>query len=196
MASSSSPTQYRLEPFTFANLHPNAYARLVMLHKWFTEERIETILMPLIEEKFTVSLRLLEWLVTNYSKKHNIVIWNKRKRTVFNINADYKNMLDHWNRDLFDPFRRHPRDCPQTVFFDYQGTLQQTTVGQLNFLYWASVNGIIRYALKYKGVIEQDMKEANQRSKKRKKTGQKRVQLSERPASVCRVYRVDTDVLF
>jgi hypothetical protein len=79
------------------------------------------------------SLRKLEWFVTNYSKT-NHVSFTAPNGKVFTVHVAYKSSLDGYSKKLFDPFCRTER-------IEFQGL--STTVGQLNFLKWALVNGII-----------------------------------------------------
>lgn len=98
-----------------------------------------------------VSLRLVDWLVTNYSKSHNIVYYvNKRP---FNIHQSYKNMLRAYSKRFFDPFRRHDRVYLTTE----SGSVIETTVAQLTFFKWAIDNEVLRYAFDNREAIKQDM---------------------------------------
>ena len=49
------------------------YNILNNLQNYYTSERLQSILVPLLQQKTSTSLRALDWLVTNYSKKHNVV---------------------------------------------------------------------------------------------------------------------------
>ena len=42
------------------------------LIKFYTCKSNLDILLPIIEQKSNISLRILDWLVTNYSKKYNV----------------------------------------------------------------------------------------------------------------------------
>ena len=39
-----------------------------------SEKHIDLLLGILLTDKYKLSLRIIDWFVTNYSKKHNIVI--------------------------------------------------------------------------------------------------------------------------
>src|SRR5436190_16490400 len=104
--------------------------------------------MPLIRQNDHLSLRALDWLVTNFAKKNNIVLADEKSLVPpLNVYADYRSMLSFWKRKNFDPFRRHQR-----IYFIWrpddkqEPIVEETTLGQLNFLHWAEINGIIRYA--------------------------------------------------
>jgi hypothetical protein len=75
-----------------------------------------------------VSLRLIDWLVTNYAKKHNISFMTKSDRHVI-VYLAYKSHLKAYSKKMFDPFCRWKR----IQFMD-----MNTTVGQLSFFEWAT----------------------------------------------------------
>ena len=158
---------------------------LSSLKKYYNAESLN-IIVPIILQKTTVSLRILDWLVTNYSKKYNIIFTHNDKP--LNIYIDYKNQLKAYSKQLFDPFCRRER-------IEYPINLEQlnetnreyikenyitTTVGQLNFFRWAINNGIIKYAFENYNNIEQDMINIiNERTKQRKEhSNKKREELS------------------
>ena len=97
-----------------------------------------------------VSLRLVDWLITNYSKSRNIVY--SVNNNPFNIHQSYKNMLKAYSKRLFDPFRRHTR-----VYLEHEGTVLETTVAQLSFFKWAIQNDVLKYAMEHKDDIKFDM---------------------------------------
>jgi hypothetical protein len=77
-----------------------------------------------------MSLRLIDWFVTNYAKKYNIsYIVKKQKFFVYN---EYKNQLKAYSKKLFDPFCRRERILFQVADI----TPFETTVGKLNFFRW------------------------------------------------------------
>ena len=90
------------------------------------------------KNKNKISLRILDWFVTNYSKKYNIsygvTLNNKNKN--FIVYLDYKSQLKAYSKKQFDPFCRRER----ILFFDHEGKEIITTVGQLNFFGWALEN--------------------------------------------------------
>lgn len=103
-------------------------------------------------EECKMSLRILDWLVTNYSKKHHIVYQvNVGGRLVMvDIYRDYKLQLKGYSKKFFDPFCRRQR----IVFNGLD-----TTCGQLNFFRWAQTYGVLQYALDHHDEIEQHMLE-------------------------------------
>jgi hypothetical protein len=103
-----------------------------------------------------VSLRILDWLVTNYSKKHNVVYLIPGEDGVpktFNMFLEYKSQLKAYSKRFFDPFCRRER----LDFQDGDGQPFQTTVGQLNFFRWALQHGVVEYGQRHGPSIEHDM---------------------------------------
>ena len=122
------------------------------------------ILLPIILQQTRLSLRSLDWFVTNYCKKNNI------NYAVPNGNSGgiiteiryfpfkgYKSQLKAYSKKFCDPFCRRER-----VIFDYQNntivpfnnTIKMnhkeyivTTIGQLNFFKFAIQENIINYAM-------------------------------------------------
>ena len=65
---------------------------LTSLKHFYNSETVNTLLLPVIDQSTSVSLRALDWLVTNYSKKHNVTCKSK-SNTMFNIHQGYKACL-------------------------------------------------------------------------------------------------------
>ena len=130
-------------------------------------------MIKIIDGKSTISLRIIDWFITNYSKKYNISIKNQTKTskqtiTLFNVHHNYKTQLKSFSKKQFDPFRRNIR-----IDFEYENNKTiETTVAQLNFFRWAFKNGIIDFIQKKYKIIEKDMLE-NIKNKKTKGKGKK-----------------------
>jgi len=90
--------------------------------------------------KEDVSLRLIDWLVTNYAKEKNVNY--KVNSKAFNMHQMYKDMLKAYSKKLFDPFKRHDRITLHTN----DGLMYETTVAQLTFFKWAFENKVVEYA--------------------------------------------------
>ena len=105
--------------------------------------------------KTRISLRVLDWLITNYSKKRHVV-YRLPGGDTFNVYVRYKAQLDGYSKKFFDPFCRRER----LSFRDATGADFQTTVGQLNFFRWAISNGVIAYGVAHAAEIERDMMDA------------------------------------
>lgn len=195
--------------FWFSNtLQRTRWEQLQVIEPYYTDELIENQLLPLIHKLNTsvaahgkrVSLRVLDWLVTNFSKKNRIIYTlalQNGKTVPFNLYLQYKASLNRYKRHVFDPFRRHKR-----VYFVYQQHMYSTTVGQLNFMHWAFEHHIIEYAQCHLGEIEADMTQCikeNQRDKEHfKKRGKKRCRkpLCKITPRKCFVYSIEENVAF
>lgn len=102
-----------------------------------------------------ISLRLIDWFVTNYSKKNNTIIKRKDKDTIihFNVYLSYRSQLKAYSKQLFDSFRRRDRI---TFYFDVDKSIE-TTIGQLNMFRWILQNDILDYIQNNLLDIENDM---------------------------------------
>lgn len=102
-----------------------------------------------------ISLRVIDWLVTNYSKKNNTTYTLQQDGldVPFNVFLQYKAQLKSFSKRFFDPFARRER----IEFPDSAGGVVLTTCGQLNFFRWAIVNGVIEYGVRHATAIEADM---------------------------------------
>lgn len=203
--------------FWFSNtLQRTRWEQLQVIEPYFTDELIAAQLLPLIHKpqasgtraatttlthhQKRVSLRVLDWLVTNFSKKNRIIYTLQLpngKCVPFNLYLQYKSSLNRYKRHVFDPFRRHKR-----VYFIYKNAMYSTTVGQLNFMHWAFEHQIVQYAQSRIAEIEADMTQCikeNQNDKELyKKRGTKR---SRRPLCniaprKCFVYSMEENVMF
>lgn len=107
-----------------------------------------------------ISLRVLDWLVTSYAKRHaSSLVIDAQRVVVFH---EYKTMLKSYSKCHFDPFCRRGRIYVDTagrsvVHGPAGGTVIETTTGQLNFFLWAMTRGIIVYAAAHIDAIEKDL---------------------------------------
>jgi len=115
-------------------------------------------ILPILTGTSPVSLRLIDWFVTNYSKKFNVSYPLADEATntsrQFMVHFHYKRELKAYSKRLFDPFCRRER-----ISFQIRGQapIEETTVGQLNFFRWAIEMGVIRYIIAHVADIERDM---------------------------------------
>tara|TARA_B100000902_G_C27320687_1_gene924239 strand:- start:5376 stop:5915 length:540 start_codon:yes stop_codon:yes gene_type:complete len=149
-------------------------------------------MLNIINGSSNISLRIVDWFVTNYCKKYyTVIVFNKNRLKIYD---DYKLKLRAYSKKRFDPFCRWERI---TIPFN-ENLHVQTTIGQLNFFKWALENNIINYIQENLKTIEIDMNSRNNsRSKENKKdlskTRKKREELSE---SACRsIKRENVEVI-
>jgi hypothetical protein len=131
------------------------------LTDFFRNEGNLNKMLPIIYGQSSISLRILDWFVTNYSKKRNIMIeqpnvLNPQQNKKFIVYLDYKSQLKAYSKKQFDPFCRRER----IIFLDHSKNEIETTVGQLNFFRWAIDNHIIEYVEKHLEEIELDMNQS------------------------------------
>jgi hypothetical protein len=128
---------------------------MVKLMKFYEEECNLNQALPIICGTSNLSLRSLDWFVTNYSKQYNISYGIKKRNEtrIFLVHNSYHMQLKTWSKRQFDPFCRRQR-----IYFEYapnEGI--ETTVGQLNFFKWAVENKVIDYVEKHYDEIVADM---------------------------------------
>jgi hypothetical protein len=139
-------------------------------------------ILPIINGESMISLRLIDWFATNFSKK-NYTVYPLKGRDGedkrFKVYIDYKLKLKAYSKKRFDPFCRWDR-----ITIPYKNdTYIQTTIGQLNFFRWALENKILNYIETNLVKINNDMNNRNSTAKNRKekvnvKTRKKREELS------------------
>jgi hypothetical protein len=108
-------------------------------------------LMPILKGESRMSLRLIDYFVTNYAKKMNTFYTFGARQ--FLVYFHYKRELSAYSKRLFDPFCR--RERIQFEARDYEPFV--TTVGQLNFFRWAIEKDILKYIEANCEAIEKDM---------------------------------------
>jgi hypothetical protein len=138
------------------------------LKKFFDEPLNLENWLPIVQGKSEISLRVIDWFVTNYSKKNNTII--KFEKRDVNVYLNYKAQLKSYSKKLFDPFCRRER-----IIFLYDNDEEQiTTVGQLNFFRWAIENKIIEYIKSNLKDIEEDMNNSIRNLYKKNNNGERR----------------------
>jgi len=166
------------------------------LHNYYNNTSNITKLLEVLEDNNKVSLRIIDWFVTNYSKKNNIyyLIFETPTKTKtfleknnnllkqFNTYHSYKAQLKSYSKKRFDPFCR--RDRIQFTYDDNKSI--ETTVGQLNFFKWAIDNLIIDYIKENYELIEKDMNKSYNLIKKDRKTTKERKKRQELSKSASR----------
>ena len=137
------------------------------LHDFFKIPYNRDSLISVLSNEKKVSLRSIDWFITNYSKKNNIyyIIYenndkissfkekNNNYRQNMNVFHSYKSQLKAYSKKRFDPFCRRER----LLFKIDDKNSVETTIGQLNFFRWAISNLVIEYILLNKEDIENDM---------------------------------------
>jgi hypothetical protein len=122
-------------------------------------------ILQIINGETKISLRIVDWFVTNFAKKYYTVyeINTKRNDKRFKVYNEYKLKLKAYSKKRFDPFCRWER-----IVIPYSNNQSvETTIGQLNFFKWAIENQIIDYIQNNYDDIENDMNSCNSTAKRR-----------------------------
>ena len=135
-------------------------------------------MLPIINGESSISLRIVDWFATNYSKQYSVT-YETANCERFKVYTAYKLKLRSYSKKRFDPFCRWTR-----ISIPYKEDKNiLTTIGQLNFFKWALENDVIKYIQDNYEAIENDMNSRNSTSKqistlKGNKTRKKREELS------------------
>lgn len=135
------------------------------LQKFYATRQDIKEILPILQGTSPLSLRLVDWFVTNYAKKHNTGYILEGQE--FLVYTNYKSQLKAYSKKLFDPFCRRER-----IMFQVPGEEPFiTTVGKLNFFRWAIEKGVLTYLSLNNQIIEADMNKAmKEQSKGRSNT--------------------------
>ena len=158
-----------------------------VLKDYYCENNYKNLnkILPIINGHDNISLRLIDWFVTNYSKK-NFTSYNVNNKR-FVVHTEYKLKLRSYKKKRFDPFCRWDR-----IVLPYENNKYiQTTIGQLNFFKWATENNIVEYIKDNKEDIEEDMNKRN-----KNKDGKKRNELSIAAVKTIKKESVEITVTF
>jgi len=138
---------------------------LESLHNFYARPYNRDKLLDILNNNI-ISLRSIDWFITNYSKKNNsyYIIYKDKEdnpsfdekhiyRNNMNVFHSYKSQLKAYSKKKFDPFCRRDR----ILFKIDEGHSVETTIGQLNFFKWAINNKVIEYITENYINIENDM---------------------------------------
>jgi len=119
---------------------------LYRLERFYNDKNTERV-RDILTGNSNLSLRLIDWFVTNYAKKFNISYMTKTNKHVI-VYLSYKSHLKAYSKKMFDPFCRWKR----IKFHD-----MDTTVGQLNFFEWALTDEVLDYLDQHRETVHADM---------------------------------------
>jgi hypothetical protein len=111
------------------------------INNFYSDDKNKTTLLNILDKSSGISLRNLEWFITNYAKK-NHTSYETRDGKLFTVHCAYKSSLNGYSKQLFDPFCRAKK-----IIYIVPGTVHEihTTLAQLNFIKWCIKNNIIDY---------------------------------------------------
>ena len=134
--------------------------------------------------KNKMSLRLINWFVTNYAKHYTICYKNNlNTMNIINLNTiaslfipvqtnflvwiEYEKELASEGKEYFDAFRRGAH-IGKLIELEFSSEKKlQTTIAQLNFFRWAIRNNVINYVAQNVNLIYKDMIDRNSNIKNR-----------------------------
>jgi len=156
------------------------------LLNFYSNPKHLNMFVGIVEQGTVISLRLLDWFSTNYSKFNRVYI------SKTDIHSDYKDQLKGYKKQYFDPFCRRQRIFLMTKNCDIRKPINcsnvkltykhidnheeylgkengiVTTVGQLNFFKWCMEKNIIGYIIQNLKSIEKSMLEVSNSKKENK----------------------------
>lgn len=116
----------------------------------FANRNHMTALLKILNGQSLISLRLIDWFVNVHAEKCNTKISNNGH--IIYVHDEYEKQCAKYFRKYFDAFARKKK-----YRFVYDGKNFCSSLGQLNFMYWAFENGIIDYISDNLEEIEEDM---------------------------------------
>lgn len=164
---------------------------LSKLKLFYSTSKIKKLL-KIINGETKLSLRIIDWFVTNYTKKNNVLLYVTKTKSVtekntqtkktkkvkmesydlpFNIYLNYKSQLKAYSKKNFDPFCRRERI---NFYYNNEQDFIVTTIGQLNFFKWAIENNVLDYIEKHIDTIESDMNKNIKRDEDKVKKSKKK----------------------
>ena len=155
---------------SYSSTHLNTQNDLLMknLMEFYKDHGNLYKMMNIINGESKISLRIVDWFVTNYAKKYYTIYElaapnNPSETARFKVYNDYKLKLKAYAKRRFDPFCRWERI---SIPYDDQNCMENT-IGQLNFFKWALENKIVDYIENHYEAIESDMNLRNSTSKRK-----------------------------
>ena len=124
---------------------------IMSLQNFYSQRKDMPEILELLQGTSVISLRLIDWFVTNYAKRKSIgYLLNGQE---FMVYMSYKSQLKAYSKKLFDPFCRRER-----IMFSLPGIGPfVTTVGKLNFFRWAIEKQVIEFLKTQYEAVEADM---------------------------------------
>jgi hypothetical protein len=159
---------------------------LYRLERFYSNQEHLQRVRDILNGSSTLSLRLIDWFVTNYAKKFNVAYLTKNQKHVI-VYLSYKSHLKAYSKKMFDPFCRWKRIKFQDI---------ETTVGQLNFFEWAINDDILDYLERHKDAIHADMESRLHEEKESSDSKKKRHELSRSATKSLARHNVSVKVSF
>jgi len=131
-----------------------------------SKENIE-LMIKIIESNHNISLRILDWFVSKFSKQRDKINFNINNDEEFDIRISYDAQLKTFRKKNFDPFRRKKKFY---YFYNNENKNDKilTTIGQLNFFKWVITTKILDFVKENINKINEEMKNFIIHEKKKK----------------------------
>ena len=131
-----------------------------------SKENIE-LMIKIIESNHDISLRILDWFVSKFSKQRDKINFNINNDEEFDIRISYDAQLKTFRKKNFDPFRRKKKFY---YFYNNENKNDKilTTIGQLNFFKWVITTKILDFVKENINKINEEMKNFIIHEKKKK----------------------------
>lgn len=167
-----------MEEFAYENTNDKFTSKevdILLKNKNFFSSKRKYIddFLEIINGQSKLSIRVIDWFVTNYSKKYDTFYKIKinNKESYFYVNMEYKNQLNSYSKMYFDPFCRKKK-----IIYNYSAIGDPikfiTSIGQLNFFQWALRNKVIHYVNLHLDEIISDMKKTIKLNKEKKESSE------------------------
>jgi hypothetical protein len=121
---------------------------IASLQRFYASTPDLTKVMPYLVGEADISLRIIDWFVTKYSRK-NFTSYDLNGQT-FVVYKSYKGQLDAYNKQYFDTNCR--RERIQFSIKEYEPFI--TTIGKLNFFRWALETKLLDYIEAHREVLK------------------------------------------
>jgi hypothetical protein len=174
------------------------------LVRFYDKAKIEKI-KPIINQEHDISLRLIDWTLTNYAKK-KCIKYKLSSGRIIDVFESYKNYMTSYKRNiLFDLFRRGK--CSKVIYGNGKDDFIISGIKQLNSFRCVLEIELIEYIIKNKEKIETDMRVSLRRSavkknekyekgEKGEKSRKKRQELSSSIYKKCMKHYYKTTITF
>jgi hypothetical protein len=145
------------------------------LEKFYEDESYIKLFIPIVNSESKISIRLIDYFVTKYSKnnKINYKLKENNIEQSFNVYTSYKQQLKAFQKKHFDPFSRGDR-----IPYFIGDSCVITTIGQLNFFKWFISKKVYEYVLNNHDLIENDMNKKNKNEKTKNKIKESKIRKS------------------
>jgi hypothetical protein len=148
--------------------------------------------IEIISGKSDISLRDIEWTVTNYTKKNDVYYFIDDR--LFIVHHKYKALLKGYHTSKCETFQRGRR----VRFYYNEKDYFITTVGQMCFFKWLIQNKVLDYIEKNLEKIKEDMRISHKtvKEEKTKTKNNKRRELSKSASNKCVIRNIKVRIEF